>query len=111
MPSKWASRAQIFQPFKSLKGLDLVLASQERRVVKKRILSEEDRNELDRKIHLIYVGLVVMVVYYDGMDYIQVEGVVSKINLDMRILQIVQKRIHVQNIVEIHGEGLEELYE
>ena len=45
--------------------------------------------------------MVVGVVYKDNREYIYREGIVSKINFDTRIIQIVKTKIDFRNIVEI----------
>lgn len=46
-----ASRAQIFQSFDSLKGFRRQLKLQEKIVVERPLLSEEDLKQLDQRIH------------------------------------------------------------
>ena len=101
MPNKHAPRAQLFQPFDSLKGLHDMLRQQEEIKVNRRILSEDDLEELNRKIHEIQKGDIIRVIYYNGQDYIQKEGKISKINLDMHLLQVVQTKIPLSRIVDI----------
>ncbi len=98
------NRASLFQPFDSLKGLKEMFRQQEEILVPARILSEDDRDELDRRIHQIQRGQIIRVEYYDGHVYRQVEGIVSKINLDICLLQIVQTKIPVKHIVSIETE-------
>lgn len=101
MPKTRASRAQIFQSFDALKGFREILKEQERVVVPKRILSEDDLALLDYEIHQIQVGMIVRIIYYDYGQYIQLEGKVSKLNLDTRMMQIVKNKITLSNIVSI----------
>lgn len=101
MPRTKAQRAQMFQSFDALKGFREILNEQERILVPKKILSEDDLNELDYKIHQIRVGMIIQIVYYDKNQYVQLEGIVSKINLDTKIIQIVKKKINILNIVNV----------
>ncbi|WP_270832916.1 YolD-like family protein [Faecalibacillus intestinalis] len=101
MPRTRAQRAQIFQSFDALKGFREILKEQERVLVPKKILSEDDLNELDYKIHQIKVGMIIQIVYYDKNQYIQLEGIVSKINLDTKLIQIVKNKINILNIVNV----------
>ena len=101
MPRTRAQRAQICQSFDALKGFREILKEQERIVVPKKILSEDDLTELDYKIHQVKVGMIIQVVYYDKVQYVQLEGVVSKINLDTKIIQIVKTKINLKNIIYI----------
>ena len=95
------SRAQIFQSFDALKGFREILKEKERVYVAKKILSEDDLNELDYKVHQIKVGMMIQVTYYDNGQYIQFEGIVSKLNLDTKIIQIVKTKISLDKIIDI----------
>lgn len=95
------NHAQIFQSFDALKGFRELLAQQEQIHVPKRELSEDQRDELDWKLRQIKVGSMIRIVYRKDQDYIQLEGIVSKLNIDMRMLQIVKKKIDLLSIVEI----------
>lgn len=101
MPRTRAQRAQMFQSFDALKGFREILKEQECVLVPKKILSEDDLNELDYKIHQIKVGMIIQIVYYDKNQYVQLEGIVSKINLDTKIIQIVKNKINILNIVNV----------
>ena len=101
MPRTRAQRAQIFQSFDALKGFREILKEQERIIVPKKILSEDDLTELDYKIHQVKVGMIIQIIYYDKGHYIKFEGVVSKINLDTKIIQIVKTKIHLTTIINI----------
>lgn len=96
-----ASRAQIFQSFDALKGFREILKEKERVIVPKKILSEDDLAELDYKVHQIKVGMTVKVTYYDKGQYVQIEGIVSKLNLDTKMIQIVKIKISLNTITEI----------
>lgn len=96
-----ASRAQIFQSFDSLKGFREILKEKERVIVPKKILSEDDLAELDYKVHQIKIGMIVKVTYYDNGQYVQIEGKVSKLNLDTKKIQIVKTKLDLKSIVDI----------
>lgn len=96
-----ASRAQIFQSFDALKGFREILKEKERVIVPKKILSEDDLAELDYKIHQINVGMMVKITYYDNGQYVQIEGKVSKLNLDTKMIQIVKTKLDVKTIIDI----------
>ena len=96
-----ASRAQIFQSFDALKGFREILREQERIVVPKKILSEDDLAELDYKVHQIEVGMIIQVIYYDKGQYVQIEGKVSKLNLDTKMIQIVKTKLELKKIINI----------
>lgn len=101
MPRTRAQRAQMFQAFDALKGFREILKEQERIIVPKKTLSEDDLNELDYKIHQVKIGMIIQIIYYDKNQYVQLEGIVSKINFDAKIIQIVKKKINMLNIITI----------
>ncbi|MDO4467641.1 MAG: YolD-like family protein [Bacillota bacterium] len=102
MPTNNTSRAKLFIPFDALKGFREILSEKEKIVVEKRILSEDDLEELNRTIHTLEKGMIVEITYYDGKDYIYLEGVLSKIDLEYsKYIQIVKQKIPLECIVNI----------
>lgn len=96
------TRAHIFQSFDSLKGFRNMLKEKEKIVINKKELSEDDLNTLNYKIYQVKVGMIIQIIYYNNHQYIQLEGIVSKINFDTKIIQIVKNKINLENIVEIN---------
>ncbi len=45
--------------------------------------------------------MIVQVEYYENKQYVQIKGIVSKINLDTKIIQIVKTKINLLDIVSI----------
>lgn len=101
MPRTKAQRAQIFSSFDALKGFREILKEQEKVIVPKKILSEDDLSELDYKFNKIKIGMIIKIIYYNRGEYIQLEGIVSKLNKDTKIIQIVKTKINIQNIISI----------
>ncbi len=97
-------RAYIFQAFDALKGFRELLNEKERIVVEKRELSEDDLEMLDQKIHEVQQGDIINIIYYDGKEYIQKTGMLTKIDLEVRYIQIVKEKIDLDRIVEIEIE-------
>lgn len=95
------TRPQLFQAYDALKGFRELLKEQERIIVPKRELSEDDLEQLDYKIHQVKEGMIIKVIYFNKGQYIQIEGLVSKINLDTKLLQIVKNRINITDIIDI----------
>ena len=96
-----ADRAKQIMPFPALKGYEDALRAKEKIVVPRRELSEEMAQELDRKLHQIRKNDVVTVVYYDREEYIRITGMVSRVDMDGRILKIVNTKIGFENISAI----------
>lgn len=94
-------RPQIFQSFDALKGFRELLKEQEKVVVSPKILLEDELEELDYKVHQIQKGMMVSIIYFENHQYIKIEGIVSKINLDTKFLQIVKTKIDLRKVVNI----------
>lgn len=101
---KKENRAQIFQRFDSLKGFKEMIQKCEVEIVSPRILSQDDYEILDERVHEIPKGKLVTIEYYDRINYKRITGVVSKINLDTQILQIVKTKINLKQISYIQLE-------
>lgn len=84
------------------KGFREILKEKERIIVPKKILSEDDLAELDYKIHQVKIGMIIQITYYDNGQYIQIEGIVSKLNLETKMIQIVKKKVDLQSIYSIN---------
>ena len=101
---KKENRAQIFQSFDSLKGFKEMIRECEVEIVSPRILSQDDYEILNERVHEIQKGKLVTIEYYDRIHYKRITGVVSKINLDTQILQIVKTKINLKHISYIQLE-------
>lgn len=99
--NKKADRAKIFAPFDALRGLREALAAKEHIVVPRMELSEEAKEELDRKIKEIQKFDIVTAVYYSNGNYIKTTGMVSKLDVNCRFLQIVTTKIPLADICDI----------
>ncbi|MFR7590198.1 MAG: hypothetical protein ACLUVC_02045 [Longibaculum sp.] len=96
------NRASIFAPFDSMKGFRELIKSKERIIVEKRILSEDECDILNRKIHQLQKGMIISLVHFDHGEYIKTEGILSQIDLDYnKTLVIVDKIIRIQDIIDI----------
>ena len=101
---KKENRAQIFQSFDSLKGFKEMIQECEVEIVSPRILSLDDYEILDERVHQIQKGMIVTIEYYDRINYKRITGIVSKINLNTQILQIVKTKINLKQISYIELE-------
>lgn len=100
-------RAHIFSAFDALKGFRELIKEQERVVVPKRTLSEDDYEILNRKIYAIENGMMLTITYYDKEDYVQKTGRVAKLSFDEAFLQIVKTKIPFKNITDIQGDMMD----
>ena len=93
-------------PFAALKGYEEALRAKEKVVVEKIELSEEKKSELDYKIQQIQKNDMITVVYFLKDEYIKLEGMVSRLDTDARILKIVNTKIPFEDIYDISGDVL-----
>lgn len=114
-------RAKIFAPFAALKGYEEAIASKQKIVVTRIELSEESKEHLDLQLskieRLVTNGQhpIITIVYFqknkeskeDGGEYIQFTGMVAKLDRTSRILQIVEKRLRLEDIYGIEGEEID----
>ncbi len=96
-----ANRAKQFMPFDALTGFREALRDKERIRVAKRELSEEQKDELNYKLQQIKKLDMVIVEYYDNEEYIQLTGIVTKIDVNNRMLKIVDTSIDIDNIYDL----------
>ena len=116
-------RAKIFTPFAALKGYEEAIAAKQKIVVPRMELSEEAKEYLDLQLGRIELLLtrgqhpIITVVYFQkekesseaGGEYIQFTGMVAKLDRISRILQIVDKRLRLDDIYGIEGEELDKI--
>ena len=98
------NRAKQFMPFDALKGFREALEEKERIIVPKRELSEEQKEELDFKLRQIHKMDMITVEYFHEGEYVQVTGVVTRIDETSRLLKIVNTKIAFENIVDLQKE-------
>lgn len=97
-------RAHIFSSYDALKGFQELLVQQEKIPAEKRIVSEDEIDELNRRIYEIQKGMMVTVEYQDGNEILHKKGVVSRINIALKQIQIVKTKICLENIIWIEME-------
>ena len=102
-----ADRAKQFMPFDALKGFREALEEKERVVVPKRDLSEERKEEINRKLCLVRKRDIVTAEYFQNGEYVRVTGMVSRIDETARLLQIVNTKIAFDDISDLQKEGSE----
>jgi len=115
-------RAKIFAPFAALKGYEEAIAAKQKIVVPRIELSEEAKDYLDMQLGKIDGMLkegkhpIITVVYFqkdrlsnkDGGEYIQFTGMLAKFDRTSHVIQIVEKRLRLEDICSIEGEELED---
>lgn len=102
-------RAKQFIPFDALKGFRELLKEKEKVVVPRAELSEEAGELLDRKLRAVKRNDVVTVIYFQKGEYLKVTGMVARLDMTARVLQVVNTKISFEDIYNIEGEKLTEL--
>ncbi len=98
-----ADRAKQFMPFDGVKGLQEALREKERIVVNvdKRELSPDYEAELDLKMQQVRPGYMVKVVYFHENAYLEKVGMVSRLDGDGRMIQIVGEAISFDDVFDV----------
>lgn len=104
-------RAKIFAPFAALKGHSEAIAARQKIVTSKVELSEESAQQMDYSLMDIDNQLkrgkhpIIKLIYFkqdvrfkDKGEYIELSGVVAKLNKELRWIQIVNKKINLDDI-------------
>lgn len=99
-----ADRAKQFMPFAALKGYEIALRAKEKITVPKVELSEDAAEELDRKLRQIRKNDIVTVIYFSNGEYLEVSGMVSRIDMGAKVLKIVNTGIWFADIYDIRKE-------
>lgn len=99
-------RAKQFMPFAALKGYPEALRRKEKIVVEKKELSEEYKEELDKRLRQVKKNDMITVVYYQNQEYIQLSGRVSRIDETAGILKIVNTKISFEDLLDVRGTSI-----
>lgn len=94
-------RAKQFMPFSALKGYEEALREKERVIVPKIELSDDMKEELDRKMREVEIKQMVTVVFYSDGVYEKKMGLVSKLDTSARYIKIVNTKISFEDILDI----------
>lgn len=98
------NRAKQFMPFDALRGFREAVEERGRIIVPKRDLSEEQKEELDRKLRQVQEKDIMTVEFFWNREYVQVTGMVSRIDEMNRELEIVNRRIAFDDISDLQRE-------
>lgn len=99
-------RAKIFLPFDALKGFREACREKEKVLVEKKILSIEEKEKIYKKIKQIKKGMIIKIIYFENNEYIELEGLVSKIDFVYFNIMIVKKEIKFNDILDVKGENI-----
>lgn len=104
-------RPAMFQAFDALKGFRQMLAACEETTVEPYKMTEERIEELNMKVPQIVAGKLLKVIYCKDGKYIEVEGMVTKIDFSSEILQIVKTRSDLKTLVSVEVENFNDTYD
>ena len=94
-------RAKQFMPFAALKGYPDALRKKEKIVVPRVELSEEMARVLNEKMNRIQKKDIVVVTYFYRGEYLKMEGIVSRMDVNARILKVVNTSIPFDDILDV----------
>ncbi len=106
--SNRVERARQFASFAALRGFEDMIHEQNVQASPKKELSEEDAARLNRIIGKVEKGVLVTVRYYTGTGYTNLQGMVSELDLTMRTLTVVKKKISLDDILHIQIDSHEQ---
>ena len=101
-------RAKQFLSFDSLKGLKAILKEREKVIIEKFELLEDEKELLSYKIKQIKKGMMIKLIYFEDDQYLELEGLVSKISFNDKYVIIVKKRIDFINIYSVSGNKIKD---
>lgn len=107
----YSERANQFASFAALRGFEEMVRQRERVIEPRRELSEDEAEVLSRKMNRVRCGQLAAVTYYDKDGYTMLEGMVSGIDRQRRTLTIVKTVIPLDDIRDISGEGIDDIFE
>lgn len=100
-----ASRAKQFLPFDALVGFRDALREKEIEKEEKIELTEESYEELESQLNKLGKGKCAKIKYYKDKKYVEIDGVVTKINYTKKKIQINgEEIINICDIIEIEVE-------
>ena len=97
------NRAKQFMPFAALKGFEEALEKKEKIVVPKAELCDDYKEQLDFRLSQMQCGDMVTVVYFSDDNYVRITGILSKMKLEERWIQVVRTKIFFDDIYELES--------
>lgn len=94
-------RAKQFSPFNALRGYYDEIRKEEFIIVEKKELTDEQIDELNNVVTTLKKGDIVKIVYYDKNGYRTIEGVLSFLDLTMKVLSVIKEKIAFSEILKI----------
>ena len=100
---KLSDRAKIFLPFDALKGFKEALKEEEKERCEQKILSEEQKEELNKQISSLQKGMLIKIKVYNLSEqtYDEVEGIFTRLDIVNKKLYIVKQEYHIDLIISL----------
>lgn len=95
------NRARQFLPFDALKGFQEALRIVEQEVEEKKLLSDDFKEVLNKKISNLKIGDNVLIKYYYDIEYIETTGLIRKIDVISHYIYLNHTRILFDDIIEV----------
>ena len=99
--NEYQDRAKIFLSFAALKGFEDALREKERIIVEKKIISDEMRLTISYRLNAIKKKDMVKVVFFNDGEYVEIQGLVSKVDSINQELTVVKTIINFNDIYEL----------
>ena len=96
-----SNRAKQFAPFDALKGFREALKEKEKIKIDKKELSDDRSKEINDLLKDMKEGMLITIVYYSDGEYIQLTGIIVKIEKQKRCMQIAETIIYFDDIYDI----------
>lgn len=106
-----SDRARQFLPFDALRGYNEAIRTKEKVVVKRPNLTEEQISLLSYKLSKVEKNTIIKVIYVNNEECLEVEGMVSNIDMYNKTLTIVKCKIKFIDILDISAEYIKDDYD
>jgi len=94
-------RARQFLPFDALTGFQELLRQKEVEIEERKNLTEESYNELEEKLNSVDIGNEIGICYYSNYKYINISGILKKIDYSKKKILLDDIFINIKDIVDI----------
>ncbi len=95
-------RAKQFMPFAALKGFEALIEQEAAYVERRKVLSEEQLEELDQQLQQLSMGDMIGVEYYAGRSYVTIRGRLRKIDPLHKTMTVEETVIPMRSILRVN---------
>ncbi|MBE6139627.1 MAG: YolD-like family protein [Firmicutes bacterium] len=94
-------RAKQFLPFDALSGFRDYLNNAEKIKQEKKVLSDDIENYINNELSKLKKGDSVIIKYYYGIEYLEISGVIKKIDNVEKCIFLLNSKIDFEDILDI----------